>query len=83
LFLSLQIRLVVDNGLGTFTWEEDIIVSYRDAPPRFVTNRYIATVNETAPVGFPVQTVEALVDGQNASLVYSFTGDVSSLFVHR
>ena len=78
-----QINLEVNNGLGVFTWHEDIIVSYRDAPPRFVVNRYIATVEETAAVGFPVQTVEALVDGRNASLIYVFTGNVSDLCLNR
>ncbi|KAL8581715.1 hypothetical protein ACOMHN_043133 [Nucella lapillus] len=71
---SYTVRMHVSNGLGTYSWSANIHVSIRQAPPKFTINRYIAELNETAPMGFPLLTVEALVAGRNASLVYSLTG---------
>ncbi|KAK7107190.1 hypothetical protein V1264_015148 [Littorina saxatilis] len=71
---NFKIQLAASNGLGNHTWEQDVIVSYKKASPKFTTNRYNAVpVNETAAVGFLVETVQALVDGQRVPLVYTFT----------
>ncbi|XP_076445185.1 uncharacterized protein LOC143283056 isoform X2 [Babylonia areolata] len=69
-------NMEVDNGLGArpFQWAAKLSVLFR-VPPSFTETHYLAEVKQNVSVGSSVVRVEAEVGGQEASLIYSLSGD--------